>query len=200
MVPSSKLIFNTNYYWRVVATNQVGVGSWSSVRSFTTTKPTPVAPTLVSPPNNSFINLVIPILDWDSVSNASSFRLRISIDSSFSSTVIDTSGLNVSCYPVPLGILQDGMRYYWRVNASNSCVSGPWSQTWNFRMVILTSTNSNGSEIPKSFKLYDNYPNPFNPVTKIKFDLPLNDRVILKIYDVTGKEVTKFQRCLFLSN
>ena len=43
--------------------------------------------------------------------------------------------------------------------------------------------------IPKDFELYQNYPNPFNPVTTIKYDLPRNATVTLKIYDILGREV-----------
>lgn len=39
------------------------------------------------------------------------------------------------------------------------------------------------------YKLYRNYPNPFNPSTKISFDLPVQGNVTLKVYDVLGKEV-----------
>ena len=41
--------------------------------------------------------------------------------------------------------------------------------------------------------LYQNYPNPFNPVTNIQFEIPrnYNGLVTLKIYDITGKEVTQ---------
>ena len=45
------------------------------------------------------------------------------------------------------------------------------------------------TEIPKEFKLYSNYPNPFNPVTNIKFDLPKDVQVSIKIYDMVGREV-----------
>ncbi len=40
------------------------------------------------------------------------------------------------------------------------------------------------------FKLNQNYPNPFNPTTTISFQIPNNEFVTLKIYDVIGREVT----------
>ncbi len=43
---------------------------------------------------------------------------------------------------------------------------------------------------PDKFSLEQNYPNPFNPVTSIKFDLPKNSHVTLKVYDVMGREVS----------
>ncbi|MEO8513785.1 MAG: SpoIID/LytB domain-containing protein, partial [Ignavibacteria bacterium] len=51
------------------------------------------------------------------------------------------------------------------------------------------------TEIPDKFALMPNYPNPFNPVTKIKFDIPsVGQRhafdTKLTIYDLLGKEVT----------
>jgi len=47
-------------------------------------------------------------------------------------------------------------------------------------------------EIPisNSFYLFNNYPNPFNPSTKIKFEIPTFGFVTLKIYDVLGNEVS----------
>ncbi|HSW53766.1 MAG TPA: S8/S53 family peptidase [Ignavibacteriaceae bacterium] len=43
--------------------------------------------------------------------------------------------------------------------------------------------------IPKENKLYDNYPNPFNPITQIKYSVKENGLVTLKVYDILGKEV-----------
>ncbi|MBK6506301.1 MAG: T9SS type A sorting domain-containing protein [Ignavibacteria bacterium] len=37
--------------------------------------------------------------------------------------------------------------------------------------------------------MYNNYPNPFNPVTKIRFDLPRSSSVRILLYDITGKVV-----------
>jgi len=43
--------------------------------------------------------------------------------------------------------------------------------------------------IPTEFALYQNYPNPFNPATKIRYQLPKESKVILKLYDILGSEV-----------
>ncbi len=51
--------------------------------------------------------------------------------------------------------------------------------------VGVTVTNL---EVPLNFKLYDAYPNPFNPVTTIKFDISSNSDVKLFVFDITGRQ------------
>ena len=53
----------------------------------------------------------------------------------------------------------------------------------------LVGTGNNVSELPKEFKLYENYPNPFNPTTTIKYDIANNSFVKLVVYDLSGKEI-----------
>jgi hypothetical protein len=44
--------------------------------------------------------------------------------------------------------------------------------------------------VPAKFELGQNYPNPFNPTTKINFSLHLDTKVLLKVYDLTGRELS----------
>lgn len=45
--------------------------------------------------------------------------------------------------------------------------------------------------LPSKFALRNNYPNPFNPMTTIEYDLPEDTRVTLIVYDIIGREVTR---------
>ena len=43
--------------------------------------------------------------------------------------------------------------------------------------------------IPEQFALHHNYPNPFNPVTTIQYDIPIDAEVLLVVYDILGRHV-----------
>ena len=43
---------------------------------------------------------------------------------------------------------------------------------------------------PENYMLEQNFPNPFNPVTTIQYQLPVDTKVTLKVYDILGAEVT----------
>ena len=44
---------------------------------------------------------------------------------------------------------------------------------------------------PQTFVLFNNYPNPFNPNTLIKYSLPTNSRVEIKVYNIVGQLVSE---------
>jgi len=188
-VTSGALTGNTTYYWRARAENGAGSGPWS-VRWYFRVVTLPPAPNLVAPPNNSTNQSPTVTLDWDSLASANTYRIQLATDSLFNSVVYDTSGVSRSYLQMRPGILLANVKYYWKVNATNLAGTGPWSVIWNFR-VNPTGLYQYTSSIPNEFKLHYNYPNPFNPITKIRFDIPKNTYVQIRIFDLTGKEIMK---------
>lgn len=61
---------------------------------------------------------------------------------------------------------------------------------------IIPESGFENSEqiVPASFKLFQNIPNPFNPVTTIEYHLPKSTEVLLSVFDVTGREVITLVR------
>ncbi len=50
--------------------------------------------------------------------------------------------------------------------------------------------NLSGTAVITEYSLEQNFPNPFNPSTRIKFQIPEDGFVTLKVYDILGNEVT----------
>ena len=63
------------------------------------------------------------------------------------------------------------------------------SNTYPRNPVTSVKIDDPRKEIPTEFSLYQNYPNPFNPSTNIKYALPQNSFVSIKVYDMLGREV-----------
>ncbi len=67
---------------------------------------------------------------------------------------------------------------------------GTDSSVWSRPVAdFVTSVNSNTNQIPSKHVLKQNFPNPFNPTTQIRFEIPVSGLVTLKIFDVLGREV-----------
>ncbi len=146
------------------------------------------APVLVSPANNSTGISCTPLLNWNDVVNSETYTVQVSTNSGFTSFRVNQSGLTTSQYQVTAGALQNNVLYYWRACAVNVAGTGPWSTVWSFR-TALVGIQPFSSEIPEAYELYANTPNPFNPTTDIRFDIPKSGLVTLKVFDLFGKEI-----------
>jgi len=55
---------------------------------------------------------------------------------------------------------------------------------------LTTTRVSEPNESPQAYKLFQSYPNPFNPQTIIEYEIPKEDHVVIKIFNSLGQEVS----------
>ncbi len=67
----------------------------------------------------------------------------------------------------------------------------PYGPVWKGPVTVSSSAvdESDFGSIPTTFELEQNFPNPFNPTTSIKFGLPTKSHVSVKIYNLLGQEI-----------
>lgn len=147
----------------------------------------PVAPTPLLPLNNSLNQPRTPYFLWDSNFYAVNYRIQLSTDVGFGTITYDTTVANTP-FVLRQGVLGFNTKYYWRLKAYNTMGESPWSTVFNFTVMPVGITSLPG-EVPSEYKLFGNYPNPFNAQTKFRFQIPKNGIVKLKVYDLSGKEV-----------
>lgn len=100
-----------------------------------------------------------------------------------------TKGFLDSLGRTVIGFTNDSVQCVWRswaYNAYDSLASNIFIITIADNSVGI---NNIGQEIPGEFKLFNNYPNPFNPQTRIDFALAKDANVKLVVYDYLGRKV-----------
>lgn len=130
--PSTNFAYGTVYYWRIAAKNSAGSSAYSSAWNFKTQLQAvaPVAPTLSSPANGATNQPSAITFTWAATTGATSYKIQIASSSSFTTTLIDNSGITATSYPasdIPLATI-----LYWRVQASNGTGTSPWSSVRSF--------------------------------------------------------------------
>ncbi len=84
----------------------------------------------------------------------------------------------------------DGIKYY--VKAYNGSTYSTRTNIVNTPQYKMPKTSSSDLDIIiDNYLLHQNYPNPFNPTTKITYQIPKKGEVVLKVYNVLGKEVAE---------
>ena len=85
---------------------------------------------------------------------------------------------------------QDGtLRTTYAVSMMPAGIQGEYILAGSFFPSLVTSVEGTATEIPAEFALHGNYPNPFNPSTRIQFDLPERAQVTLQVLDLLGRKV-----------
>ncbi|MHB1050334.1 MAG: ice-binding family protein [Bacteroidota bacterium] len=92
-------------------------------------------PTLVSPIDNAVNQPVIVTFNWNTIPNADTYRLQVSLDPGFVTTVFNDSTItNTSQVVSGLSI---GTKYYWRVNSKIAGGSSAYSDVWSFTTITV---------------------------------------------------------------
>lgn len=95
----------------------------------------------------------------------------------------------------PTNSLTENNQYFIYLKDGISTVDGYTfgkDQIISFRTKIITSVAE--SNFKDSYELFSAYPNPFNPTTTLEFQLKQKSEVRVKVFDITGKEIAKFDK------
>jgi hypothetical protein len=132
-----------------------------------------------------------PILSWHSPDLADTFNVQVSLSGAFSTLVVDTSVVDTF---IQTNVLASGTRYFWHVRGVNQYGAGDFSSTANFVTGDQIVEVKEIELVPFDFILEQNFPNPFNPSTKINWQSQIGSWQSLKIYDLLGNElITLFE-------
>jgi len=150
----------------------------------------PAVPRLVDPPDEATDLSPEVTLSWETVGGADTYHVQVSTSVLFSAIVAEASDLTAPSFQA--ANLDLDTTYFWRVSATNILGVSDWSDVWRFTVAPApppTGVALEEKEIPTTYRLGPNYPNPFNPTTTIPFALPTAARVVLNVYDATGAVV-----------
>jgi len=149
--------------------------------------PRPPAPEPEYPPQDTTLTDSLVEFIWNSSIYADHYLFELYYEYDFLNPVyIDSAAADTSfVFSTPL---PDSL-YAWRVKGGNDNGWGPYSEPWSFAIVASTSVGDDHTPAPSGFRLYQNRPNPFNPLTRIGFSLPENSDVCIEFYNVLGQKI-----------
>lgn len=144
--------------------------------------------------------------EYTGIDSLMSVRMQISVDQNFGTTIIDTIvhwknvyGVTAQFEPIDLNAGLDltkltfdasrfisGNTYHYRVKyRDHNTKWSDWSNTTSFNNVVSIDETL----LPLQYKLEQNFPNPFNPLTKISFSIMEAGNVKLMVFDILGNLV-----------
>jgi hypothetical protein len=131
-------------------------------------------------------NATIALPTWRLINTGSNDYLKsdwpIPVDLSYSDAVLRTAGLG----SFPLGDLN------WFPTQKAAWLAQKTAEYAQIQVALdgyVPVAVKNVNALPAEFTLHRNYPNPFNPTTRIEYELPASSHVSLTVYDVLGREI-----------
>jgi len=118
-----------HYYWRVSSISGSVKSAYSSSRSFVTAL---AAPQVLLPADNATMQPLVMTFVWNKASGAQEYHLQLATDQTFQSGFVKNDSSIVDTFRVVAG-LQNNTRYYWRVGARASSVTGVFSTARTFK-------------------------------------------------------------------
>jgi len=136
-------------------------------------------------------------------------RIQLSLDSTFTSTLIDTmvnwrnvyeddaafnpintnEGVDLAVYTFKKLRFVSDQTYYYRMRYRDHNLKwSDWSDAKPFQMATAVDAGK-AAEIPDRYALGQNYPNPFNSATIIAYQMPGSGHVSIKVYNALGQKV-----------
>lgn len=126
--------------------------------------------------NVNFVTIVIDtIFNWTNIYGA---------DANFN-PIDKNKGIDLSKLTLSKTLLDSGKQYYYRVKYRDHNLR--WS-VWSDYIPFDLTTSVSDNSTPDAYSLQQNFPNPFNPSTKIRYELPEAGPVSLRVYNILGKE------------
>ena len=122
-------VVNDLYSITWTGTQFVAVGTGGAILT-SPREVTPAAPTLTAPGQNAINISTAPTLTWNDLPEAASYRLQVSTNSSFTTTLVNDSTITTTARVI--GPLVTNTVYYWQVNAKNTAGISTYSPIWSF--------------------------------------------------------------------
>lgn len=128
--PAVELDFETSYFWRVRGAKADTTGPWSEIRSFTTVAQGELAAPVLLTPENGADNVLLPVgFSWNSVPEATEYKLLVSETEDFAIAVTDST---LSDTVLTDTSLEEGKSYFWRVRGADADTTSSWSDIYSF--------------------------------------------------------------------
>ena len=189
---------NAEYTWQVLAYDDFDGISHSQQATFWTDlfPEAPVAFALLEPADNTTGLSTTPSFLWEVSHDPDpmdwvSYTIQVADDSSFSELILDIVGLYHNGVTLEAQTqLETDSEYWWRVIATDS--DGLTTESEMLKFTVGTVAVDPSVMLPVQYVLDQNFPNPFNPTTTMRFGIPEESAVSLTIYDMRGHSVKSF--------